>query len=281
MTQRTEYFNVDDKLMMELFLQRLPSSVQTILAALSDLTLNKVADIADRILDVSPSPIESFAVSNKKEQTLESKQFREVEKLNERNDRLSICRGRSPYRRNKNSHERNIIPHKLSKESPSITKLPNPNQPVKHITSHHKITKGPPVMSKPRRVVGYLKQNSNKCSPPQLRNLDLISQYSTDIRHVQVSENTVADTPSRIEIDSNTKSPVLNFKEFSLAQKNVPDLKKYLQTDGSSLKLELKPYQTPDCNLLCDISTGFQVLSSLHRFEEHYLIIFIIFHIQE
>ncbi|GFS84843.1 retrovirus-related Pol polyprotein from transposon 412 [Trichonephila clavipes] len=45
-------------------------------------------------------------------------------------------------------------------------------------------------------------------------------------------------------------------KKFSLEQKNDPDLQKFLQTDGSSLKLELKPYQTPDCDLLCDISTG-------------------------
>ncbi|GFV70386.1 transposon Tf2-11 polyprotein [Trichonephila clavipes] len=51
------------------------------------------------------------------------------------------------------------------------------------------------------------------------------------------------------------KLPILNFKEFALAQKNDTDLHKFLQTDGSSLKLELKPYQTPDCNLLCDIST--------------------------
>ncbi|GFX57358.1 uncharacterized protein TNCV_3915211 [Trichonephila clavipes] len=94
--------------MLMINIQRLPSSVQTILAAVSDLTLNKAADIADRILEISPSPIETFAVSNKKEQTSESKLFREIEKINERIDRLSISRGRSPYRRNKNSRERSI-----------------------------------------------------------------------------------------------------------------------------------------------------------------------------
>ncbi|GFX02292.1 transposon Ty3-I Gag-Pol polyprotein [Trichonephila clavipes] len=111
MKRRAESLNVEDKLMMELFLQRqrLPSSIQTILAAVSDLTLNKATDIANRILtEVSPSPIETFAVSNKKEQTSESKLFREIEKINERIDRLLISRGRSPYRRNKNSRERSI-----------------------------------------------------------------------------------------------------------------------------------------------------------------------------
>ncbi|GFQ84909.1 transposon Ty3-G Gag-Pol polyprotein [Trichonephila clavata] len=58
------------------------SSVQTILTAVSDLTSNKAADIEDRILEVSPSPIEIFAVSNKNEQSLESKLFHEIEKLN-------------------------------------------------------------------------------------------------------------------------------------------------------------------------------------------------------
>ncbi|GFR23799.1 uncharacterized protein TNCT_603901 [Trichonephila clavata] len=106
MKRRAESLNVDDKLMTELFLQRLPSSVQTILAAVSDLTLDKAADIADRIFEVSPSPIETFSVS--KEQSLESKLFREIEKLNQRIDRLSISRGRSPYRRNKNSRETSI-----------------------------------------------------------------------------------------------------------------------------------------------------------------------------
>ncbi|GFU46529.1 uncharacterized protein TNCV_3010391 [Trichonephila clavipes] len=108
MKRRAESLNVDDKLMMELFLQRLPSSVQMILATGSDLTLNKAADIADRILEVSPSPIETFAVSNKKEQTSESKLFREIEKINKRIDHLSVSRSHSPYRRNKNSRERSI-----------------------------------------------------------------------------------------------------------------------------------------------------------------------------
>ncbi|GFR33508.1 uncharacterized protein TNCT_312411 [Trichonephila clavata] len=78
----SESLNVDDKLMMELFLQRSPSPVQTILAAVSDLTLSKAADIEDRILEISLSAIETFAVSNKNEQSLEFKLFHEIEKLN-------------------------------------------------------------------------------------------------------------------------------------------------------------------------------------------------------
>ncbi|GBO23529.1 hypothetical protein AVEN_102898-1 [Araneus ventricosus] len=50
------------------------------------------------------------------------------------------------------SISRDTVFHKLLKEFPSITKLPNPNQPVKHNTIHHIVTKGPPVVAKPRRL---------------------------------------------------------------------------------------------------------------------------------
>ncbi|GBN95167.1 Retrovirus-related Pol polyprotein from transposon opus [Araneus ventricosus] len=311
------------------------------------------------------------------------------------------------------------IYHKLLKEFPSITKLPNPNQPVKHTTVHHIVTKGPPVVAKPRRLVpdrlkiaksefrnmmhlGHLRPSkSNYASPlhmvpkegtldwrpvgdyralnsqtlkdkypisciadftaelheskifsridlikayhqipihpedihktaictpfglfestrmqfglcnasatfqrfidevtrglpgvyafvddiliaskyhedhyQHLKTLfsrldeyglcinvskcifDLISQYSTDIRHVQGSQNIVADALSRIEVDSITKSPILNFKEFSRAQKDDSDIQKFLHNDASFLQLELKPWQTSNCNLLCDTSIG-------------------------
>ncbi|GFX02507.1 retrovirus-related Pol polyprotein from transposon 17.6 [Trichonephila clavipes] len=41
-------------------------------------------------------------------------------------------------------------------------------------------------------------QHSEKCSPRQLRHLDFISQFSTDIRYTKGSDNTVADALSRI-----------------------------------------------------------------------------------
>ncbi|XP_054716441.1 uncharacterized protein LOC129225926 [Uloborus diversus] len=108
MKRRAETLNVAENLMLELFLQRLPSSVQTILAAVSELTLDKAAEIADRIIEVPLSPTETFAVSNRSEPTLETKLLREIEKLNKRIDRLSYSRGRSPNRRNNGSRERSV-----------------------------------------------------------------------------------------------------------------------------------------------------------------------------
>ncbi|GFW17066.1 transposon Ty3-G Gag-Pol polyprotein [Trichonephila clavipes] len=98
MTRRAETFNVPEKLMLELFLQRLPSRVQSILAAVSDLTLAKAAEISDRIFEVTPTPVETYAISGTSATTTEDRLFREIEKLNKRIDSLSFSRSRSPYR---------------------------------------------------------------------------------------------------------------------------------------------------------------------------------------
>lgn len=47
----------DDKILRELWLQRLPVNIQAILAIQSDLALDKVAEIADKIIEVSPISI--------------------------------------------------------------------------------------------------------------------------------------------------------------------------------------------------------------------------------
>lgn len=42
-------------------------------------------------------------------------------------------------------------------------------------------------------------QNADRFSPPQVRNLDFIGQFSTDIRHISGKDNVVADALSRVE----------------------------------------------------------------------------------
>ncbi|GFT24068.1 uncharacterized protein TNCV_2063361 [Trichonephila clavipes] len=48
------------------------------------------------------------------------------------------------------SHE--TLYHDLLKSYPSITRLPDPTQPIKHNTVHFIKTNGPPVVAKPRRL---------------------------------------------------------------------------------------------------------------------------------
>ncbi|GFV79134.1 retrovirus-related Pol polyprotein from transposon 17.6 [Trichonephila clavipes] len=52
------------------------------------------------------------------------------------------------------------------------------------------------------------KQKPDKCTPRQLRHLDYISKFSTDIRYVVGTENKVADALSRVEIDAIIKPPI-------------------------------------------------------------------------
>lgn len=55
-------------------------------------------------------------------------------------------------------------------------------------------------------LIYAFQQNLEKCSPRQFRHLDYISQFTTDIRHIKVLENCVADALSRIETVSESVS---------------------------------------------------------------------------
>jgi hypothetical protein len=61
MQRRAESHNIADTLLLELFLQQLPSNVQSILASISPLTPPKAAKIADKILDISPSQVSAVS----------------------------------------------------------------------------------------------------------------------------------------------------------------------------------------------------------------------------
>ncbi|GBN09177.1 hypothetical protein AVEN_186920-1 [Araneus ventricosus] len=103
MKLRAETLKVPEIFMLELFLQRLPTSVQTILAAVTDLTLDKAAEISDRILEVTPVPMEIHAVNKNNSNFMEEKLLSEIEKLNARIDKLEFSRSRSPFRRNRSN----------------------------------------------------------------------------------------------------------------------------------------------------------------------------------
>lgn len=109
MKRRAESIDVSNKLMLELFLQRLPTSVQSILAAVDGLTLDKAAEISDKILEVTPAPISSmdaFSVSHASRSQEHNELLKQIENLNKRIDKLSVNRSRSPYRRFSNNFNR-------------------------------------------------------------------------------------------------------------------------------------------------------------------------------
>ena len=55
---------IDSSLLRELFLQRLPANVQMILALADSMSLDKLAEMADRIMDAATPTISSVSTSS-------------------------------------------------------------------------------------------------------------------------------------------------------------------------------------------------------------------------
>jgi cleavage and polyadenylation specificity factor subunit 1 len=97
-------------------------------------------------------------------------------------------------------------------------------------------------------------QKKDKCSPRQFNQLDFISQFTTDIRHISGQENIVADALSRVE---GITTPVTH-NALATAQRNDEELQALL---SSSTSLKLTKFSVPQIwgnNLLlyCDTSSG-------------------------
>ncbi|GFY00618.1 transposon Tf2-9 polyprotein [Trichonephila clavipes] len=90
--------NVPEELMLELFLQQLPTAVQTILASITPITVEKAAEVADRILEVS-TPTVSLS-TNAIASSSENRILQEIERLHKRIDDLTMKERRTPERRN-------------------------------------------------------------------------------------------------------------------------------------------------------------------------------------
>ncbi|GFT91430.1 retrovirus-related Pol polyprotein from transposon opus [Trichonephila clavipes] len=85
------------------------------------------------------------------------------------------------------------IYHKLLKKFPSITKLPNPNQTVKHNTVHHITTKCPPVVAKLRKL-----------APDRLKIAKTEFQNMMQLGHLRTSKSNYASplhmVPKKVEL---------------------------------------------------------------------------------
>ena len=115
-------------------------------------------------------------------------------------------------------------------------------------------------------------QKPEKAGPRQLRQLDFIGQFTTDIRYLPGAENVVADACSRIEA-IHTGLTDLSAEAIAQAQKEDPEIDHIKST--SSLKLKAVPLPS-GTELLCDESTGvlrpyipekfrFQVFQNVHN----------------
>ena len=96
-------------------------------------------------------------------------------------------------------------------------------------------------------------QRSDKCSPRQLRHLDYIGQFTTDIRHISGLDNVVADTLSRA--DTITFPGPIDYELLSEDQSKDQELASLL-ANSNSLQLTKITVPTSNLTVYCDISTG-------------------------
>lgn len=94
-------------------------------------------------------------------------------------------------------------------------------------------------------------ERKTNCAPRQHRQLDFISQFTTDIQHISGKDNIVADTLSRV---SELQTPV-DFEVLAKSQASDPELLKLLNSETSLRLKRLKIAGSP-VELFCDVSTS-------------------------
>ena len=118
----------------------------------------------------------------------------------------------------------------------------------RHILECHKFT----IKTDHKPLTYAFLQRADKASPRQPRQLDFISQFSTEITHVKGQDNVVADALSRINaIDMPT---TLSLERIQEEQQQDQELKQILN-GTTSLHLQKLTTQ-PGVSIYCDISTG-------------------------
>lgn len=99
-------------------------------------------------------------------------------------------------------------------------------------------------------------QRAEKAPPRQIRQLDSIGQFTTDIRYISGKENIIADMLSRIGTISSSQTNMVDYNELQREQETDDELSKLL-SDKS--QLEMKHVQIPNTNALiwCDFSAPY------------------------
>nr|VZI11278.1 unnamed protein product [Spirometra erinaceieuropaei] len=97
-----------------------------------------------------------------------------------------------------------------------------------------------------------LRSHTDKLNRREIRQLDYISQFTSDIRHIDGSRNEVADALSRPSIAHLQLSPGIDLAEMVAEQRRVGPP---CDEDVSGLQLQELPLTTGNGTILCDVST--------------------------
>ena len=99
-----------------------------------------------------------------------------------------------------------------------------------------------------------LQSSTERRSPRQARHLAFISEFTTDIRHIEGPANCAADALSRTVYVLEDQS-CLELEAFAAAQIHDEELQQ-LSTSTTSLRLEHVPLLNSNTTILCDVSQG-------------------------
>ena len=115
-------------------------------------------------------------------------------------------------------------------------------------------------------LVYALTSKPDQHSPREIRHLDFMSQFTTDIRHIQGTDNVVADDLSRPEVSSLFRDTQVDFDQIAADQKGDQEIID-LQQSSTSLILKDVPLLTSAGTILCDVSTGHSrpIVPAAHR----------------
>ena len=96
-----------------------------------------------------------------------------------------------------------------------------------------------------KRLTRALHSKANRHSPREIRHLDFVSQFITDISHVRGKDNIVTDTLSHFDVATIHTSSSIDFDQ------NAAD-----QTTSTSLQFRQVPLPATHGSIWCDVSTG-------------------------
>ncbi|UYV74194.1 hypothetical protein LAZ67_11002383, partial [Cordylochernes scorpioides] len=115
----------------------------------------------------------------------------------------------------------------------------------KHLLEAREFT----ILTDHKPLIYAFKQKNEKASPRQLRHLQYISQFSTDIKYIKGTDNIVADALSRVDAIT-----TIDYEEIAKEQTGDSELQNLI-SKNTSLKFKQCPLQSGNL-LWCDVSTN-------------------------
>ncbi|GFV31629.1 transposon Tf2-8 polyprotein [Trichonephila clavipes] len=109
------------------------------------------------------------------------------------------------------------------------------------------------VLTNHKPLIYAFRQKSDKCSPRQIRQLDFISQFTTNIVHIPGSDNIAADVLSRVSA-INFPSQI-DYDCIAETQQTDQELHTLIAS-GTSLELKKVTFPNSSTEIMCDLSTG-------------------------